>query len=371
MKNRFIFATYFIFSFLVFNSSGISAMESSSFAYFSGGDSPVSSTQRLRMNLYEVRSNSKITLADGTLSEYTSYYSNNLDGKDARKLLNPGLNISILRENTNIIIERRHTIEIADTISYKLWGTQKKNYIMEFLTNSFDPRLECVLEDKYLHTKTAIPFNDSTKVRFEVNSDPASADAFRFRVLFSLRSAGALPLTICAVQALKIKDGVQLLWKTENESNVDKYLIERSFDSRYFSEVAQVTAENKQVNKYQWIDRMPLSNGFYRISSLEKDGNKRMSNIMRIEKAFEQKITIFPNPATAGNIYLRMISQPKGIYTLMLVDQSGKVILHQHINFDGFDATVKLNSLEKVATGAYYLHIQKPGGEIELLKLLL
>ena len=143
MKNRFLFLLHLLFLFVValpFQGSAL-PISSSTHSYSPGG-TPVSSIQRLRMNLYEVKTDSKKALIDGTLSEYAPGYSNNLDGMDARKLINSGLNISILRENTNIIIERRHSIEITDTISFKMWGAQKRTYLLEFVANSFDPRLE-------------------------------------------------------------------------------------------------------------------------------------------------------------------------------------------------------------------------------------
>jgi hypothetical protein len=323
------------------------------------------------MNLYEVKTNLKKTLIDGTLSEYAPNYSNDLDGMDARKLANYGLNISILRENTNIIIERRRCIESADTISFKMWGTQKRTYQMEFIANSFDPRLECTLEDHYLHTKTPILFNDSTKVKFDVNNDAGSSDPLRFRVIFNLRAGAALPITFTSLQAQNQHNLVNLSWKTENEVNVEKYVVERSGDGHSFSAVGDIAAGNAMSNSYQWFDRLPLANNYYRIRGIEKDGNSRLSPIVRTQAASEQKITIFPNPATFSNLNLQMINQPAGRYHVKLISGSGQVVMTKEFSFDGFNGNVPVNTAGKGQKGLYYLEITLPTGGTRVLNLLL
>jgi hypothetical protein len=336
----------------------------------SGGD-PISSIQRLRMNLYEVRANSKNPLLDGTLSEYAPNYSNKLDGMDARKLSNYGLNISILRENTNIIIERRHTIDCTDTISFKIWGAQKKTYQMEFIANSFDPRLECVLEDQFLKTKTAIHFNDSTKVRFDVTNDPGSSDQFRFRVVFNLRSLGPLPITFTSLQVRNSHNLAVLSWKTENENNIAKYLVERSADGLSFSESGVVDPRNGISNSYEWKDPFPLPNNYYRIKGIEKDGNSRLSNVVSVRIAAEQEITIFPNPASMGTIHLKLCHLPTGKYRIRLLNHSGQVVMTREIWFEGFSGNMSLTGIPHMAKGLYHLELKKPTGDTEVLNLLL
>lgn len=372
MKNRSLILFPLLFIFVVTATFQGNAFPISSTAFiYSPQGTPTSPVQRLRMNLYEVRTSSKNILIDGTLSEYAPNYSNNLDGMDARKLANYGLNISILRENTNIIIERRHCIESTDTISFKMWGTQKKTYQFEFIANSFDPRLECTLEDRYLHTKTLILFNDSTKVKFDVNNDAGSSDALRFRVIFNLRAGAALPITFTSLQTQNQLNFVQLSWQTQNEVNVEKYIVERSGDGHSFLSVGDVVARNATSNSYQWLDRFPLANNYYRVRGIEKDGNSRLSTIVRAKAASAQKITIFPNPATVNNLNLQMINQPAGRYYVKLINRSGQVLMTQAFSFDGSSANVPVKATCHVEKGLYYLEVTLPSGEARVLNLLL
>jgi hypothetical protein len=370
MKNRLFFTLSLLFCLLKADASPVREHFRTGTFNPSGGE-PVSSIQRLRMNLYEVRANSKNPLIDGTLSEYAPSYSNKLDGMDARKLSNYGLNISILRENTNIIIERRHTIDCTDTIYFKIWGAQKKTYQMEFIANSFDPRLECVLEDHYLKTKTAIHYNDSTKIRFDINNDPASSDQFRFRVLFNLRTAITLPVTFTSIVAQNRHNLVNLSWKTENEMNMEKYIVERSADGYSFSEAGQVAAANSISRTYEWQDRIPLPNNYYRIRGIERDGKIQVSTVVRLRTAGEQKITIFPNPATVGNINLQMNNQPPGKYIIKLMNYSGQVLVTKEVVFEGFSGNISLTGVPNIAKGLYHLELKKPSGDSEILILVL
>jgi hypothetical protein len=371
MKNRFLFLFPLLFVFVVAATFQGNAFPISSTAFrYTPQGTPTSPIQRLRMNLYEVNTNTKKSLIDGTLSEYAPNYSNKLDGMDARKLTNYGMNISILRENTNIIIERRRCIESTDTISFKMWGTQKKTYQFEFVANSFDPRLECVLEDDYLHTKTPILFNDSTKINFNVNNDAGSSDPLRFRVVFNLRAGAALPITYTSLQVQNQHHFVNISWKTENEANVEKYIIERSGDGRIFSPAGEIIARNAMSNSYLWVDRFPLAKNYYRIRGIEKDGNSRLSTIVRSNAPGEQKITIFPNPASLNNLNLQMINQPAGKYQLRLINRSGQVAMTKEFSFDGFNANIPVKPIDRVQKGVYYLEVKLPTGETQVLNLL-
>jgi hypothetical protein len=330
------------------------------------------SIQRLRMNLYAVNDNSEKWLIDGTLNEFAPNYSNDLDGMDARKLSNSGVNISIRRGNTNIIIERRQTIAIADTISFKIWGAQKRTYQFEFIANTFDPSLSCLLEDNYLHTSTGIRFNDTTKINFTINNDPASANEFRFRVIFIQRSFGILPLNFISFNGQKSDNNVWLNWKTENESNVVQYFVERSGDGRSFTNIATIPARNQSSNSYGFADKFPLAkNNYYRIRSIEKDGISMFSPIVKINREnYLSDITIFPNPAKSNNLNLRIVNQQPGIYYIRLFNYSGQMFMVKEIKYAGSKRIVDISPAIPLPKGMYQLEVKAPDGTAKLITLL-
>ena len=71
---------------------------------------------QLRTNLYGVNADSSTYMIDGVLSDYSESYSNSVDDLDAFKLTNASENLSIKTANTLLVVERRHSITVRDTI---------------------------------------------------------------------------------------------------------------------------------------------------------------------------------------------------------------------------------------------------------------
>lgn len=327
--------------------------------------------QRLRTNLFVVNSNSKKNLIDGTLSEYSENYNSDLDGNDARKLTNSGLNISIFRAKTNIIIERRRSIEITDSIPFRIWGAGKNTYQFEFVTNAFDNRLTCVLEDHYLHSSTPIQFNDTTKVQFTINNDPASADPFRFTIVFNAMRMTALPFSLTSFNTNPDNKGIGLNWNTANEGNIRQYVIEKSLDGSVFFNVAIIKPKKFQYNNYMWTDEGPASlQNFYRIRAIEWNNKVYNSPTIKASTNSLAGITVFPVPAMPWNFNLQMTHQPAGNYLLELINPSGQALWQRTINYNGYDNRIILSSSTSIPKGLYYLKIKDPFGGIRIIKVL-
>src|SRR5664279_1839868 len=109
-------------------------------------------TEIIRSNLYHVETDGTTNLLDGDLTQYDASYSNAVDGMDARKMSNFSENIGMLRGTSTLVIERRHTIDNADTIFYKMWNIRhEETYQLEFIASNLDhPGLLGYLEDSYL-----------------------------------------------------------------------------------------------------------------------------------------------------------------------------------------------------------------------------
>lgn len=217
-----------------------------------------SSGEQIRSNLYAVAADASTILLDGDLTQYAESYSNSIDGMDARKMSNFSENLGLIRATTTLVIERRHTIEVVDTIFYKLWNVQQKAYQLEFITSNLNhPGLTGYLEDNYLHTSVPINLNGGNNVNFSVNSNPASAAIYRFRIVFTTAAAGLLPLTFTSVNASHQNNAIRVDWKTETEQNIKLYNVEKSTDGGHFTSVSGIAAKNLAINNYSWTDAIP------------------------------------------------------------------------------------------------------------------
>jgi hypothetical protein len=335
---------------------------------------PYSTIELMRMNLYAVYPDGTNYLVDGTLDQYGPNYSNNLDGYDARKMYNPGVNISLIRGTTDLVIERRQTIVLTDSIFFRMWGMQRMNYKMELVgTNLNHPGLLGFLEDNYLHSSTPLNLNDTTEVNFIVNTDPGSIAQNRFRIIFKTDPSFApLPLTFTFVKAYQQQDHINIDWKTENETNMKKYIVERLTDGSNFVKQADVNANNLASNNYHWVDTYPAEgNNYYRISSIEIDGIIKYSEVVKVYvRKANQGISLFPNPATGNNLNLQLVNQQTGIYEVRLVNSFGQTYLAKTIQYNGGTSIENLKPGQNIPKGIYQLEIKKPGGEKKVMSVV-
>ena len=119
----------------------------------SGSDNlfrPVYNSEKLRIDLLTVNAAGSASLSDGVLTAYGDNHSNAIDGKDASKYYNIGENICIGRENNDLAVERRHTIENNDTTFLTIYNLKKQTYQLQITTEGMEHSgLYAVLKDKY------------------------------------------------------------------------------------------------------------------------------------------------------------------------------------------------------------------------------
>jgi hypothetical protein len=327
-------------------------------------DSPTS-WEQIRSNLYSVEHDASTILLDGDLTQYDQSFANELDGMDARKMSNFSENLGLIRENTTLVIERRHTIQTTDTIFYKLWNVQQKNYQLEFITSNLNhPGLTGFLEDSYLHTSVPIDLNGSNNINFSVNSDPGSSAVYRFRIVFAPVAARILPLTFTSVKAYQQNNAVRVDWKTENELNIKSYNIEKSADGRQFSTVSNISPNNLPANTYTWTDAFPANgNNYYRVSSKDINDKIQYTEVLKVSSGrLQGDIKVFPNPVTDNTIHLQIVNQPEGLYEVKLINTSGQPLMTKQIQHTGGSNTETIRPGQQIPKGIYQLEITRPDG---------
>jgi len=329
----------------------------------------------IRSCLFVAAPDGTTTLLDGDLTQYDSSYSNNVDGMDARKMSNFSENIGMIRGTTTLVIERRHTIENTDTIFYKIWNLSlTRNYQLQFNpANMLQPGLTAFLQDKYLNTSTPVSLTDTSFVNFSINSDPASSDVYRFRLIFTTVVGGALPITFTGEKAYQQNSAVNIDWSTATENNLKAYTVQRSADGNNFSEIGTVKANNLPASNYTYLDGAPLSGvGYYRIMTSGMDGNAKYSTIMKVD--IEKGISVmrvFPNPVVNKAINLQVVNEPAGQYLVKLINNFGQQVMSQQLQHPGGSGTVNMLPPQSIPHGIYHLEIIRPGGLKTSISILL
>lgn len=336
---------------------------------FSGNTtaSPLTGTESMRTNLYLLNADNTRILADGVYTEYSNLYHDSVNWEDAYKMTNILENLGLSRYGSVLAVERRPIISATDTLFFKLWKTTRRSYQLEFVTSSLDhPGMTGYLQDNYLNTNTELLLSGTTRVNFAVNSDPASADVSRFRVVYKTSFAFApLPVTFTSLKGYQLNNKISVDWKVENEINLNRYEIEHSANGVDFTTISsvKVAGYNSISKSYSWTDENPLKgNNFYRIKSVDMDGAKKISRIVKVSTANNGagSITIYPNPVTGGIVNLQFANQAAGVYNVRLMDNNGQLVYTTNITMNGNNGSQTLVTGKKLAGGIYQLQIKTP-----------
>lgn len=136
-------------------------------------------------NLYSVDASGE-ALTDGTMHLFDNSYSNQIDGKDALKLTNFGLNLGIISDNKTLVVEKRQPLTSSDVITFSLTNAKPQQYRFEFVAKGLDQTgLTGYLVDNYLKTTTPVHLNGTTSVNFSINADAGSSATDRFYITFA------------------------------------------------------------------------------------------------------------------------------------------------------------------------------------------
>ena len=336
-------------------------------ATLKAGNIPSTGIESIRTNLYLLNADNTTQLMDGVLTEYSEAYHDSVYFEDAFKFTNITENLGLVRYGSVLSIERRPTIMNSDTLFFKLWRTTRRSYQFEFVTNNlYHPGMQAFLEDAYLNTSSMVALTGITKVAFIINTDAASANVNRFKIVYkTVVPAAVLPVDFTVVSAFQIDNKNQVQWEVENEVNIEKYVIERSTSGSGFISVDTIKANtiNTANNTYMWVDHhtSQSNNYFYRIKSIGIDKVGRYSKIVQVtlpQHVFGA-VFMYPNPVVNKTIKLKFNNRQPGIYQIKIMNTNAAVQYSQRLTNTG-NLAQSINLSQTLAPGIYYLQIVAP-----------
>jgi len=127
-------------------------------------------------------------IADANVLAFDNSFENEYESNDALKILNAGENFGILSNGYMLSIEARMPVNRTDSIHYNLTNLRAQPYQFRFgPENMAGTNISALLIDRYLQSRRVISLSDSTIINFSISSDPASAAADRFVLVFRRR----------------------------------------------------------------------------------------------------------------------------------------------------------------------------------------
>ncbi|MEN9570960.1 MAG: hypothetical protein RL172_2191 [Bacteroidota bacterium] len=324
-----------------------------------------------KTRLYTRLQGSPIML-DGNDVVFANQYANEVNNNDALKMNNPGENFALVRSAKNLAVEARLPVTDKDTLYFTMWNVKQQAYTLQFdVQNMAVPGLEATLQDAYTGNTVPLSLDNTTQYSFTVTGDAASASRNRFKVLFQKQSLNPLPVNISSVTANRTNTGILVQWKVAAENNVKSYNVESAADGKTFVKAGEVLASN--TSAYQYLDATASNQQvFYRIKTTDAAGNHKYSAIVKVAAINSTgTYSIIPNPATAGNVYLQLVNQSKGLYTIRLLNNNGQVIYKKSANYSGGNGSITLAIPEGTASGIYQAEITAPGKTRSVQKIII
>lgn len=126
------------------------------------------------------------------------------------------------------------------------------------------------------------------------------------------------------------------------------------------------TANNNADVSYNLFDKDPLAgDNFYRIKGVDKSGEIKYTSVVNVKiENGKAAIVVYPNPVVDRTISLQLNNQPKGIYSVQLLNGLGQQLILKTIAHPGGSATQTIRLDALVSKGVYQLHISNGDNKV-------
>ncbi|MGG9972055.1 beta strand repeat-containing protein [Ferruginibacter sp. SUN002] len=336
----------------------------------------INKVTKIYTTMYALRDDNSLSIADAVANTYSPTYENEVNEKDAIKLasFNVKEGLSILSNGKELAVEKRKLPNQNDTIFLLTKLLSNKTYQFKFRVQNFSPSLNAYLEDKYTGTSMPIDVsgNNTGFYNFTIdNSNAASADINRFKIVFRRSSDGPLPVKFVDVKATQLTDKaeIKIEWNIADEINTKEYIVERSDDGINFTQIAIVNVGGNGV--YNWIDKDIQSGAnFYRIISIGINAEKVYSKIVSVRvSSLQQPFAVYPNPIKNNVINLYMHNKPTGLYSIRLLNSIGQIMFTDKFYHTESNQAEIIKHKNNLARGIYHLEIVGPDNTSIILKV--
>ncbi len=171
-----------------------------------------------------------------------------------------------------------------------------------------------------------------------------------------------LPLQLLAFSGKLDNNDGWLTWKTENETNMDEYVVERSLDGRQYVPVGAVKSLNAgNVHDYNFRDpgiaSLNVTVVYYRLKLKGMDGGVINSRIVALPLEKNKNIVLFyPNPAI-HTVNIAMTVDRREKLLVRITDNKGSMVKQQPWDVLAGSASLSID-VQNLASGIYYLEIK-------------
>ncbi|KAA6440335.1 T9SS type A sorting domain-containing protein [Dyadobacter flavalbus] len=173
------------------------------------------------------------------------------------------------------------------------------------------------------------------------------------------------PVTLTDFRVQKEEATALLEWETTEETNSDRFEVQKSADGKKWEtfQIVAAQGESKSLISYSAVDKAPFAGeNFYRLHMIDKDGTSAYSRIRKLYFDALASIALYPNPVS-DMLSIDMADWSK-VSAISVSNTAGRSVyksqgsLEKNINVKGWPA------------GIYLVQITFTGGTINSYKLI-
>jgi len=204
-------------------------------------------------------------------------------------------------------------------------------------------------------------------IRFEFTFRLTQPGIFLFDNLALTVAAGPLPVTFEGFVARRNNDGtIKLLWDVGEEVNVKGYYVESSINGVDFTNAGYVPATGNHVYSLDYQGKL-VQTMFFRVKSVDIDGSKRFTPIIRVyaKDQSDAGIQLYPMPAKEQVTVQHNSSALSAKITLIGID--GQVVKTIETIPNSLQTQININNLTR---GIYLVRYDDGLGKVQTVKLV-
>jgi len=216
-------------------------------------------------------------------------------------------------------------------------------------------------------------YSNKQSINFRIGASTAgstSTAAMRLNSIWfsDLYIGTTMPLKLISFSAEIENNLVGLKWTTASEENLKKFVIERSYDNKNFSEVDAVFPHGHPADKnnYTFLDKLSENSPatvYYRLHSIDMNGKGEYSDtrIITMQKNSSLNISAYPNPVMNNLLVTIPSAWQKKNVMFELLTINGQVAKIFNTTNTGQTEILNVNN---IAPGSYFLNASCDGKNI-------
>ena len=139
---------------------------------------------------------------------------------------------------------------------------------------------------------------------------------------------GTLPISLVSYNAAIVNKKAVLSWRMVSELSSSNFLVEKSSDGINFVTAGTVYSNEEHIGlaEYEFTDTHPyFGNNYYRITLLELLEQERCLGVRKVTYAYDNAISLYPNPVSGNTISLQTIAVTEGRVGYNIADMAGRI----------------------------------------------